>query len=111
MFKRHKLVRVFPTSSAVHPTSTIAKLERRIKRHGFELIYQDYCENSRTPGLIGQIRGVTDRELKQVRISKKANPDPKDRAEILAHELHHLDDPTWDCGNRDVLGRGGENNV
>lgn len=83
-------------------------LESLIRAHGFDLIYQPYCECARTPGLLGQIRGVTDRELKRVRISEKANPTLEEMIDILQHELAHLDNPDWDCGGRDVLGRGGK---
>jgi hypothetical protein len=84
------------------------ELERRIKAHGYELIYQDWCETSETPGFLGQIRGVTDHNRKVVRVSRNANPTPELMEDILRHELRHLDEPEWDCGNRDVFGRGGK---
>ena len=83
------------------------KLEDRIRAHGFELIYQESCENSRTPSFLGPIKGVTDWDNKEVRIGLKANPTDDDILETLAHELRHLDEPDWDCGNLDVFGRGG----
>lgn len=84
------------------------ELEQRIYAHGYKLRFVDYCEDSRTPGFLGQIRGVTDHERREVKISTKANPTDADMLDILAHELRHLDEPDWDCGNRDVLGRGGK---
>jgi hypothetical protein len=82
-------------------------LEMRIRlEHGFTLTYVEYCENSRTPGLLGSIRGVTDWENREVRISTQVNRRAEDMIETLKHELRHLDEPEWDCGNRDVFGRG-----
>ena len=83
------------------------ELERRIRAHGYALRYVEYCEDARTPGLLGQIRGVTDHERREVKIGTKANPTTFEMMDILTHELRHLDEPDWDCGNRDVLGRGG----
>lgn len=86
--------------------TTVQDLERRIRGHGYELRYVEYCEDARTPGLLGQIRGVTDYERKEVKIGMVANPTTAAMLDILAHELRHLDEPKWDCGHRDVLGRG-----
>ena len=83
----------------------IQKAQERIIAHGYELVFQDYCECAETPGFPGHIRGVTDHKAKRVRISIKANQTPELLADILEHELRHIDEPDWDCGNRDVLGR------
>lgn len=82
-------------------------LEAAIAAHGFTLRFVQYCEDSQTPGFLGQIRGVTDRTNKVVKIGLAANKTAAKINEILRHELRHLDEPEWDCGNRDVLGRGG----
>jgi hypothetical protein len=82
------------------------EIEERIRAHGFALRYVQYCEDSRTPGFLGQIKGVTDWTRKEVKIGCKANPTDDAMLETLAHELRHLDEPDWDCGNRHVLGRG-----
>lgn len=79
-----------------------------IEAAGFTVQFEDYCESPRTPGLLGQIRGVTDRELRLVRVGLKANPTPDALAETVEHELRHVQEPEWDCGNRDVFGRGGK---
>lgn len=86
----------------------IRAIEARIRAHGFALIHVDWCEDARTPGFLGHMRGVTDWERKVVKISLLANPTRGEMLEILEHELRHLDEPEWDCGNRDVLGRGGK---
>jgi hypothetical protein len=80
----------------------IKEVEGRIRAHDFTLRYVDWCEDARTPGLLGQIRGVTDWERKEVKISLFANPLRCDLLDILTHELRHLDEPDWDCGNRAV---------
>jgi selenophosphate synthetase-related protein len=82
-------------------------LHSRIESHGFSVKYVEYCEDASTPGLLGQIRGVTNRERREVKISLKSNPRVEDLHEILEHELRHIEEPDWDCGNRDVIGRGG----
>lgn len=89
------------------PEKRIAFFSEQIEAHGFTIRYVDYCEDSRTPGLLGQIRGVTDWGLREVKIGRKANPTAEDMAKILGHEYRHVHDLEWDCGNRDVFGRGG----
>lgn len=74
---------------------------------GWSVRLVEWCEDARTPGLLGQIRGVTDWERKEVKISFKVNHTPALIADVLEHELSHVRNPDWDCGNRDVLGRGG----
>jgi hypothetical protein len=77
-----------------------------IEALGYSIRYVEWCEDAHTPGLLGQIRGVTDHRHHEVKISTKANPGPETLADALEHELRHVIDPEWDCGNRDVLGRG-----
>lgn len=89
------------------PKPTKAELERRIAEHGYALRYVEYCEDARTPGFAGLYRGVTDRDQREVKIGRRANPTEAMMLEVLAHELRHLDEPEWDCGCRDVFGRGG----
>lgn len=90
------------------PMNEKREIEARIAAHGYTLRYVDYCEDARTPGFLGQIRGVTDHERKEVKISRMANRTDAEMLDILQHELRHLDEPDWDCGNRDVIGRGGK---
>lgn len=78
----------------------IAEHEAAIAAHGFTLIYQDYCECADTPGWPGQIMGVTDWRRKVVRVSRAANSSPARLCNTLAHELHHVTDPTWVCGSK-----------
>lgn len=86
-----------------------AELEARIRAHGFTLRYVDYCEDSDTPGILGHIRGVTDWQRREIKIGTRVelNRTRAGMLEVLAHELRHVDEPDWDCGNRDVFGRGG----
>lgn len=79
----------------------------QIKARGFTVRFVEWCESADTPGFLGQIRGVTDRQSRLVRIGTRANPTVEDLAETAEHELRHVADPAWDCGNRDVFGRGG----
>jgi hypothetical protein len=78
-----------------------------IVQGGYDIVFVEYCEDARTPGLLGHLSGVTDHAQRQVKISLKANDTPAKLADTLEHEARHVADPTWDCGNRDVLGRGG----
>jgi hypothetical protein len=82
------------------------ELESRIRSSGYALRYVEYCEDSRTPGFLGMIRGVVDHERREVKISLAANKTPSDVIDVLTHELRHIEEPEWDCGNRDVFGRG-----
>lgn len=86
-------------------TTTPQTADKAIVAAGFALRYVEYCEDTRTPGILGTIRGVTDRARREVKVSTKANPTVAMLAETLEHELHHVLDPEWDCGNRDVFGR------
>lgn len=92
------------------PVEVLSKdeLEKRIRAHGYDVRYVEYCEDSRTPGFLGQIAGVCDHNVPEVKIGLKANPTPEQLLATLRHELRHLDEPDWDCGNRDVFGRGGK---
>lgn len=85
----------------------VRELVDAIESHGFEVKFVEYCENGETPGFLGHIKGVTDWERKLVRIGTKANPGTTYIVATLEHELRHVQDPDWDCGSRDVLGRGG----
>lgn len=78
-----------------------------IEAEGWTVRFVEYCEDARTPGLLGQIMGVTDRDQCEVKIGLRATETPGRRVATLEHELRHVREPDWDCGNRDVLGRGG----
>jgi hypothetical protein len=74
-------------------------LQAIIAALGYRVQFVDYCECADTPGLLGQIRGVTYHTKRLVRIGKKANPTEADMIAILAHEARHVANPDWDCGN------------
>lgn len=50
--------------------------------------------------------GVTDWERCEVKVRMRGRT-VAELADTLEHELRHVREPDWDCGNRDVLGRGG----
>lgn len=80
---------------------------RKIQARGFTVVLVAQAEDAQTPGFPGQIRGVVDWENKVVKLGMLAHFSLGDLAETLDHELRHIQEPTWDCGNRDVVGRGG----
>lgn len=86
----------------------IRHAEMRITARGYTIRYVDYGEDSETPGLLGQIRGAVNHDRREVKIARKPNPTKAFIADALEHELRHIVEPDWDCGSRDVLGRGGE---
>lgn len=94
------------TSHTYDPIAHCAKAAERITSRGFTINLVVYAEDARTPGLLGQIRGVTDWERREVKIALAAVESMNDLAEVLEHEARHVEEPEWDCGNRDVLGRG-----
>ncbi len=49
---------------------------------------------------------MTDWARREVKIATRGRT-PEALAETLEHEARHVTDPSWDCGNRDVFGRGG----
>jgi hypothetical protein len=77
--------------------------EEAIRAEGFTLRYVEWCEDAQTPGILGYYRGVTDRLRREVKVSTRATPTAEERAEVLEHELRHVREPDWDCGNRSVL--------
>lgn len=80
----------------------IAVAEQAIAAAGFTLSYVEFCEDAETPGLLGAYVGKTHRDTRRVKIATHR----RSRHEIaatLAHELHHVLDPEWDCGNRPVI--------
>lgn len=77
----------------------ITRAEEAIRtHHGFTLVYVDYCEDAETPGLLGAYKGVTMHEKKKVKIATKLWS-REEIADTLEHELHHVEDPLWDCGS------------
>lgn len=66
---------------------------------GYRVIERDYVEDSKTPGFLGQIRGRTDRDAREVVIGRKANPTERDLAVAYEHELRHVREPDWVCGS------------
>jgi len=101
------LGRLVSTSESWDGVERCAAAARKIRDHGYSISFVVYGEDARTPGLLGQIRGVTDRGLREVKIAIAPHQTMDELADTLEHELHHVEDPEWDCGNRDVLGRGG----
>lgn len=78
----------------------IWEVEAQIRAEGYKLTYRLFVEDSKTPGFPGMIAGRVDPEDKEVVISTAATPSPILRLRTLKHELHHIQDPEWDCGNR-----------
>ncbi len=91
---------------ALNSHTRLHKAVAAIEAEGWTVQFEEFCENADTPGLLGQISGVTDRNRQLVRIATH-NRSPEQLADTAEHELRHVQDPTWDCGNRDVFGRGG----
>lgn len=86
----------------------LALAEQTIREHGYTLRYVEYCEDATTPGLLGQIAGVTDHKRRDVKVARRDSINAHRLVEAVEHEVKHVLDPTWDCGNRDVFGRGGQ---
>lgn len=87
-------------------TKAMRNIMESIEERGYTVRLVEYCEDARTPGLLGQLLGVTDHERREVKVRTHGRSQ-SEILETLIHELHHVDDPTWDCGSRDVFGRGG----
>lgn len=89
----------------------VTEVEEAIRAAGFRITYRRFVEDSKTPGFPGHIAGRVDRADREVVVSTFATedhhgtPSPVLRLRVLKHELHHIQDPTWDCGNRTVLDR------
>jgi len=86
-----------------HVGQRIAAAEAAIKAAGFSLHYVEWVEDAETPGLLGYYKGATSQTKRKVKIGLKANPTPTELADTLEHELHHVQDPDWDCGSRPVF--------
>jgi hypothetical protein len=81
----------------------IAAASLAITQAGFELVFVDYCEDAETPGILGAYAGVTiraeDDSPVKVKIATNRHRSREDIADALEHELHHVQDPLWDCGS------------
>lgn len=83
----------------------IAEIEAEIAAAGFTLTYRRFVEDSKSPGFPGQIAGRTSRADREVVIGEFATPSPVLRLRVLKHELRHVLEPEWDCGNRSTFDR------
>jgi hypothetical protein len=88
--------RQLPTSPDIE--QRIAEASLAITRAGFELVFVDYCEDAETPGILGCYAGVTMHEKSKVKIATR-HRSREEIADALEHELHHVQDPLWDCGS------------
>jgi hypothetical protein len=79
----------------------IATAEQRIHERGYEVRYMDYCDGAETPGILGAIGGATLHAAKCVEVATRHRT-REQIADILEHELHHVEDPSWECGCRTV---------
>jgi hypothetical protein len=81
--------------------------EDEIRALGFDLIYQEWCEDPETPGIIGMYGGITlrhpDGSPNKVKV-RTHDVDLRETVIVLEHELHHCRDRLWDCGNRMPFG-------
>jgi hypothetical protein len=77
----------------------IIATEQAIVSTGFTLRYQEWGEDSETPGILGYYGGVTGRERRSVKIATHEASRPQ-IALRLVHELRHVLEPEWECGNR-----------
>lgn len=101
---RRKLVEFITANARFEPE--VVAIQQQIEQLGFVVRFVDYCEDSETPGLLGQIAGATSWGRREVKIATKGRT-TAELVKTLKHELRHIQDRDWDCGNRDVLGRGG----
>jgi hypothetical protein len=62
---------------------------REIEAEGFTVRFQDYCEDTETPGLLGHFAGVTMHVEKIVKI-KTRRMSPAQIEAALSHELEHV---------------------
>lgn len=83
----------------------ISLLAQQIASHGYSVAFVEWCENADTPGFLGAFGGITDHTKRLVRI-KTHDTSAEEIVKVLEHELRHVEDPSWDCGNRDSFGRG-----
>lgn len=99
----------YGTALARTYTEREAAAAEQIKAAGYELRYVEYCEDADTPGFPGHIMGATSHTKQVVKIGRRALViNAASLADVLEHEARHVTDPGWDCGNRDVFGRGGK---
>lgn len=87
---------------------TIATVEQAIAERGFTLRYVAFCEDATTPGILGYYLGVTSHKRLEVKVStlqttgrrRLVKRNVRQLAAIMLHELKHVTQPEWDCGNR-----------
>lgn len=86
----------------------ISHAEAAIAAEGWTLVYQEYVEDSETPGLLGQMGGITMPSVRKIKV-KTHEMSRAQIAAILEHEIEHMhgahkgtDHPDLDlaCGGR-----------
>jgi hypothetical protein len=98
---------VVGVSLDAHALHRIGVVVAALEGLGWSLEWREYAEDAETPGLLGQIKGVTVWQRQAVKVAVRPHESLAELADTLEHELRHVHEPDWDCGNRDVLGRGG----
>lgn len=85
----------------------IGAVHLELLERGWTFRLVEFAEDAKTPGLLGQIKGTTCWDDLEVKVALRPHDSLTELAETCEHELRHVREPEWDCGNRDVLGRGG----
>jgi hypothetical protein len=65
------------------------RLVRQARELGFRVEFLPFCEDTETPGFLGQILGVVCEERKAIKI-KIARRTEKQICDTLAHEIDHV---------------------
>jgi hypothetical protein len=60
-----------------------------IEAEGYAVVFVDWCEDAETPGLLGQMAGVTDHARRKVKVRQQGISGAQTLA-ILRHELEHV---------------------
>jgi hypothetical protein len=81
-------------SAALTATQAMAQLVLVAEGLGYTVHFVEWCEDTETPGLLGQFAGVTDHERHKIKVSTSGRS-YLDQVAILAHEVEHAAGATW----------------
>ena len=66
----------------------LRRLTDRARKLGYTVRFVRFCEDTRTPGMLGRFQGVCDYERREIKVATDGNSRAK-LAAILDHELEH----------------------
>jgi hypothetical protein len=79
----------------------IDELVAEVEANGWTVRFQEYCEDSETPGLLGMYGGVCMHKKKTIKVKLHGMSDEQIIA-VLEHEIEHMNGARWGTDRPDL---------